>query len=83
VLVVPFFYCYHPNIIIHMDKKKYIRKLFEVVSITDILIVNKDNQLIQLNVPFTVLVVCEGPNLCFTDWNGAQCHLLLESISHF
>ena len=43
-----------------MDRKKYIRELFEVVSTTDILIVNKDNQLIRLNVPFTVLVVVDG-----------------------
>ena len=46
-----------------MDKKKYIRELFEVVSTQDILIVNKDNQLIRLNVPFTVLVVREVPGL--------------------
>jgi hypothetical protein len=46
-----------------MDHKKYIRELFEVVSTTDILIVNKDNQLIRLNVPFTVLVVHEVPGL--------------------
>ena len=31
-----------------------------MVSTTDILIVNKDNQLIRLNVPFTVLVVVDG-----------------------
>ena len=46
-----------------MDRKKYIRELFEVVSTTDILILNKDNQLIRLNVPFTVLVVREVPGL--------------------
>ena len=46
-----------------MDHKKYIKELFEVVSTTDILIVNKDNQLIRLNVPFTVLVVREVPGL--------------------
>ena len=46
-----------------MDHKKYIRELFEVVSTTDILIINKDNQLIRLNVPFTVLVVREVPGL--------------------
>ena len=46
-----------------MDRKKYIRELFEVVNTTDILIVNKDNQLIRLNVPFTVLVVREVPGL--------------------
>ena len=46
-----------------MDKKKYIRELFEVVSTTDILIVNKDNHLIRLNVPFTVLVVLDVPGL--------------------
>ena len=46
-----------------MDKKKYIRELFEVVSTQDILIVNKDNQLIRLNVPFTVLVVRQVPGL--------------------
>ena len=46
-----------------MDHKKYIRELFEVVSTTDILIVNKDNQLLRLNVPFTVLVVHEVPGL--------------------
>lgn len=43
-----------------MDKKKYIRDLFEVVSTTDILIINMENQLIRLNVPFTVLVVVDG-----------------------
>jgi len=46
-----------------MDRKKYIRELFEVFSTTDILIVNKGNQLIRLNVPFTVLVVREVPRL--------------------
>ena len=46
-----------------MDSNKYIRELFEVVSTTDILIVNIDNQLIRLNVPFTVLVVREVPGL--------------------
>ena len=50
-----------------MDRKKYIRELFEVVSTTDILIVNKDNQLIRLNVPFTVLVVREVPGLHIGD----------------
>ena len=50
-----------------MDHKKYIRELFEVVSTQDILIVNKDNQLIRLNVPFTVLVVHEVPGLCIGD----------------
>ncbi len=46
-----------------MDKKKYIRELFEVVDTYSILIINKDNQLIRLNVPFTVLVVREVPGL--------------------
>ena len=46
-----------------MDKKKYIRELFEVVDTHSILIINKDNQLIRLNVPFTVLVVHEVPGL--------------------
>ena len=46
-----------------MDKKKYIRELFELVNTTDILIINKDNQLIRLNLPFTVLVVREVPGL--------------------
>ena len=46
-----------------MDKKQYIRELFEVVSTTDILIIDKDNQLVRLNVPFTVLVVHEVPGL--------------------
>lgn len=51
-----------------MDKKKYIRELFEVVSTTNILIINKDNQLIRLNVPFTVLVVVNGlPGLSIGD----------------
>jgi hypothetical protein len=50
-----------------MDRKKYIRELFEVVSTHDILILNKDNQLIRLNVPFTVLVVHEVPGLCIGD----------------
>ena len=46
-----------------MDKKKYIRELFEVVDTVSILIINKDNQLIRLNVPFTVLVVLDIPGL--------------------
>ena len=46
-----------------MDKKKYIRELFEVVDTVSILIINKDNQLIRLNVPFTVLVVRQVPGL--------------------
>jgi hypothetical protein len=46
-----------------MDKKKYIRELFEVVNTNDILILNMDNQLVRLNVPFTVLVVREVPGL--------------------
>jgi len=50
-----------------MDHKKYIRELFEVVSNQDILLVNKDNQLIRLNVPFTVLVVLEVPGLSIGD----------------
>ena len=50
-----------------MDHKKYIRELFELVSTTDILIVNKDNQLIRLNVPFTVLVVLDVPGLSIGD----------------
>ena len=44
----------------HMDKKKYIRELFELVDTHSTLIINKDNQLIRLNVPFTVLVVVDG-----------------------
>ena len=50
-----------------MDKEKYIRELFEVVHTYDILIINKDNQLIRLNVPFTVLVVREVPGLSVGD----------------
>ena len=46
-----------------MDKKKYVKELFEVVDTHSILIINMDNQLIRLNVPFTVLVVCEVPGL--------------------
>ena len=46
-----------------MDRKKYIRELFEVVDTHSILIISKDNQLIRLNVPFTVLVVREVPGL--------------------
>ena len=46
-----------------MDRKKYIRELFEVVDTHSILIISKDNQLIKLNVPFTVLVVREVPGL--------------------
>ena len=46
-----------------MDKKRYIRELFEVVNTKDVLIINKDNQLIRLNVPFTVLVVLDVPGL--------------------
>ena len=46
-----------------MDKKKYIKELFEVVSTQDILIIDKYKQLIRLNVPFTVLVVREVPGL--------------------
>ncbi len=50
-----------------MDKKKYIRELFEVVDTVSILIINKDNQLIRLNVPFTVLVVLDVPGLNIGD----------------
>ena len=50
-----------------MDHKKYIRELFEVVSNQDILIVNKNNSLRRLNVPFTVLVVREVPGLRLGD----------------
>ena len=50
-----------------MDKKKYIRELFEVVDTVSILIINKDNQLIRLNVPFTVLVVLDVPGLSIGD----------------
>ena len=50
-----------------MDKKKYIRELFEVVDTHSILILNKDNQLIRLNVPFTVLVVVDLPGLRIGD----------------
>lgn len=46
-----------------MDKKKYITELFEVVDTHSVLIINMDNQLIRLNVPFTVLVVHEVPGL--------------------
>ena len=46
-----------------MDKKQYIRDLFEVVDTHSILIINKDNQLVRLNVPFTVLVVLDVPGL--------------------
>lgn len=46
-----------------MDKKKYIKELFEVLDTHSILIINKDNQIIRLNVPFTVLVVREVPGL--------------------
>ena len=46
-----------------MDKKKYIKELFELVDTHSILIINKDNQLVRLNVPFTVLVVREVPGL--------------------
>ncbi len=46
-----------------MDHKKYIKELFEVVDTRSILIINKDNQLIRLNVPFTVLVVHGVPGL--------------------
>ena len=46
-----------------MDKRKYIKELFEVVDTHSILIVNEDNHLIRLNVPFTVLVVHEVPGL--------------------
>jgi len=50
-----------------MDKKKYIRELFEVVDTVSILIINKDNQLIRLNVPFTVIVVLDVPGLNIGD----------------
>ena len=46
-----------------MNKKNYIKELFELVDTHSILIINKDNQLIRLNVPFTVLVVREVPGL--------------------
>ena len=55
-----------------MDKKKYIKELFEVVSTKDILIINKDNQLIRLNVPFTVLVVRGVPGLSKWDMESVQ-----------
>jgi len=45
------------------EKKKYIRDLFEVVDTHSILVINKENQLIRLNVPFTVLVVLDVPGL--------------------
>ena len=54
-----------------MDKKKYIKDLFEVVSTTDILIINIDNHLIRLNVPFTVLVVRKVPGLVKGDLKKA------------
>lgn len=50
-----------------MDRKKYIRKLFEVVSSDSILILDKDNQLIRLNCPFTVLVAFKVPGLSIGD----------------
>ena len=50
-----------------MDKKKYSRELFEVVDTHSILIIDKDNQLIRLNVPFTVLVVLDVPGLNIGD----------------
>lgn len=46
-----------------MDKKKYIKELFEQVDTHSILLINQYNQLIRLNVPFTVLVVREAPGL--------------------
>ena len=46
-----------------MDRKKYIRDLFEVVDTHSILIINMDHQLIRLNCPFTVLVVHKVPGL--------------------
>ena len=39
------------------------RSYLRWLALRDILIINKDNQLIRLNVPFTVLVVREVPGL--------------------
>lgn len=50
-----------------MDNKKYIKELFEIVSSDSILIIDKDNQLIRLNVPFTVLVAFKVPGLSLGD----------------
>ena len=50
-----------------MDKRKYIKELFEVVDTDSILIISKENQLIRLNVPFTVLVVRHVPGLRIGD----------------
>ena len=55
-----------------MDKKKYIKELFEEVDTVSILIINKDNQLIRLNVPFTVLVVRGVPGLSKGDLESVQ-----------
>ena len=50
-----------------MDNKKYIKELFEVVSSDSILILDKDNQLVRLNCPFTVLVAFDVPGLSIGD----------------
>jgi len=50
-----------------VDHKKYIRELFEGIDTHGILIINMDNQLIRLKVPFTVLVVREVPGLAKGD----------------
>lgn len=53
-----------------MDPKKYIRELFEVVSSDSILILDKNNQLIRLNCPFTVLVAFKVPGLNMGDFKS-------------
>ncbi len=55
-----------------MDKRKYIREIFEMVDTHSILIINKDNQLIRLNVPFTVLVVLDVPGLSMGDMGSVS-----------
>lgn len=55
-----------------MNKKKYIKELFEVVDTHSILIINKENQLIRLNVPFTILVVRDLPGLTKGDLESVQ-----------
>lgn len=49
------------------EKREYIRKLFEVVSSDSILILDKDNRLIRVNCPFTVLVAFKVPGLNIGD----------------
>ena len=50
------------------ERKRYIEEIFKLCRTDSILIINSHNQLIRLNVPFTVLVVVDGlPGLSIED----------------